>query len=37
LTQPGYAHKGFLAPAQALDPRALIGYAQENWGITFLE
>ncbi len=37
LTAPGYDRKGMLAPAQAFDPRALIDYAQKNWGITFLE
>ncbi len=37
LTQPEYDRKGFLAPAQALDPRALLDYAQEHWGLTFVE
>jgi short subunit dehydrogenase-like uncharacterized protein len=37
LTEPGYNQKGVLAPALAFDPSALIGYAQENWSLTFLE
>lgn len=37
LTAPGYERKGFMAPALAFDPRAMVDYAQSNWGITFLE
>ena len=37
LVQPGYDRSGFLAPAQAFDPQAFLGYAQERWDIALRE
>lgn len=34
MTQPGFAGRGMLAPAQALDPQAFLGYAQDHWDVT---
>jgi short subunit dehydrogenase-like uncharacterized protein len=37
ITAPGYDRSGLLAPAQAIDPRAFLDYAKENWGLSILE
>lgn len=37
LTQPGYDRSGMLAPAQAFDSQAFLGYAQKNWGVELRE
>lgn len=34
ITQPTFAQRGMLAPAQAVDPQAFLGYAQDHWGLT---
>lgn len=34
MVRPGYACRGFLAPAQAVDPQAFLETARDRWGIS---